>query len=329
MAKAEHIKAMVRSHAEGDEARFYSIAMQVAAQAAHKGQATFAKELRDLVDEAKASRRPRSVDRDRHRPGPLAQPRGDLAGLLSVAYPRVRLSALALDDELAARLTRVVAEQRQRSRLLELGFTPARKLLLVGPPGTGKTMTSHAVAGELGLPLFTARLDGLITKFLGETAARLRSIFDAITSTRAVYLFDEFDALGGRRSNSNDTGEIRRVLNSFLQFIELDESDSLVIAATNHVDILDPALFRRFDGILRYGLPSTTTAHEVMLSRLATIDTVNVDWSQVLPAVTGLSHADLCKASEQAAKTALLSGRAAVETSDLVCALQERQGRPE
>ena len=117
-------------------------------------------------------------------------------------------------------------------------------------------MTAAAVAGELGLPLFSIQLDGLITKYMGETAAKLRVVFDAIQATRGVYLFDEFDALGGERGSKNDVGEIRRVLNSFLQFLEQDESDSLVLGATNHAGLLDRALFRRFDAVLEYALPT-------------------------------------------------------------------------
>ena len=107
-------------------------------------------------------------------------------------------------------------------RILEHGLAPRRKLLLVGPPGTGKTLTASVLAGELGLPLLQVRLDGLITKFMGETAAKLRQIFDATGRTRGVYFFDEFDAIGSQRGLANDVGEIRRVLNSFLQMIEQD-----------------------------------------------------------------------------------------------------------
>jgi SpoVK/Ycf46/Vps4 family AAA+-type ATPase len=161
---------------------------------------------------------------------------------------------MALPEVLGARLERVLTEQRERDRLREHGFSPMRKLLLVGPPGTGKTMTAAALAGEMGLPLFSIQLDGLITKYMGETAAKLRLVFDAIQSTRGVYLFDEFDALGGERGSKNDVGEIRRVLNSFLQFLEQDDSDSIVLGATNHVGLLDRALFRRFDAVLEYSL---------------------------------------------------------------------------
>jgi SpoVK/Ycf46/Vps4 family AAA+-type ATPase len=185
-------------------------------------------------------------------------------------------------------------------------------------------MTAAALAGELGLPLFMIQLDGLITKYLGETAAKLRLIFDAIRETRAVYLFDEFDALGGERVARNEVGEIRRVLNSFLQFLELDDSESLIVAATNHPQILDRALFRRFDSVIEYGLPSQEIADKVMRARLALLDTSRVDWSKVLRAAEGLSHADLARACEHVAKNALLAHRTNVETGELVDALGER-----
>ena len=321
MAKAEQIKALIRSHAEGDDSRFYAVAIQVAAQAARSGHGNFARELRRLVDEAKA--KTRAVEPERGvRPVPLARPRGELAGLLTVSYPKTRFAEMALAEVLHDRLERVILEQRQRERLRSHGFAP----LFIGPPGTGKTMTASALAGELGLPLFTIQLDGLITKFMGETAAKLRLVFEAIESTRGVYLFDEFDALGGRRSAGNDVGEIRRVLNSFLQFLEQDDSDSLVIGATNHVGLLDQALFRRFDAVFEYELPSAEISSRVMGSRLAPLDTSEIDWETAVVAAEGLSHAELTRACEQAAKDALLAETTVITTRSLIVALDERRG---
>lgn len=185
-------------------------------------------------------------------------------------------------------------------------------------------MTAAALAGELGLPLFSIQLDGLITKYMGETAAKLRLVFEAIQSTRGVYLFDEFDALGGERGGANDVGEIRRVLNSFLQFLETDDSDSLLIGATNHVKLLDRALFRRFDAVLEYGLPSANVAIEVMRSRLALLDTSDIDWPKAGEAAEGLSHAEITHACEQAAKNAILE-RTTVRGDELLAALQQRR----
>lgn len=173
------------------------------------------------------------------------QPRGELGSLLTVTYPAARLSDLVLSDDLAGRLRHVLLEQRQRDMLARHGLVPARRVLLIGPPGTGKTSTARVLAGELGLPLFSIRLDTIITKFMGETAAKLRLVFDALIETRGVYLFDEVDALAGDRAAANDVGEIRRVLNSFLQFLEEDASESVIVAATNHPRLLDNALLRR------------------------------------------------------------------------------------
>jgi SpoVK/Ycf46/Vps4 family AAA+-type ATPase len=324
MATADQVKALIRSHADGDDPRFYAIAMQVAAQAARSGHGKFAQELRELVDQVKA--RAKAVEPVRGpKPVPLTQPRGELAGLLTVGYPKTRVVDLALTDALRARLDRVLTEQRQRDRIREHGFTPIRKLLLVGPPGTGKTMTAAALAGELGLPLFSIQLDGLITKYMGETAAKLRLVFDALQSTRGVYLFDEFDALGGERGSKNDVGEIRRVLNSFLQFLEQDESDSLVLGATNHVGLLDRALFRRFDAVLEYGLPSAEIAGRVMRARLGLLDTAAIDWDAAAKAAEGLSHAEIAMACEQAAKNAILDHTTSVRDSALALALEERR----
>ncbi|MBL4684014.1 MAG: ATP-binding protein [Nannocystaceae bacterium] len=323
MAKAAQIKALIRSHAEGDDSRFYAIAMQVAAQAARSGHGTFAQELRDLVDKGKAQSHAASPLLP-PKPVALTQPRGELSGLLSASYPKTRLGDMALGAPLREKLDRVLHEQRERERLRAHGFAPQRKLLFVGPPGTGKTMTASALAGEMGVPLFTIQLDGLISKFMGETSAKLRLVFDAIAETRGIFLFDEFDALGSQRDAGNDVGEIRRVLNSFLQFLEQDDSESLIIGATNHVALLDPALFRRFDGVFEYELPSAEIVTSVMQSRLALLDTAEMDWAQVAARAEGISHAELTRACEQAAKSALLNHETRVDTDDLISALSER-----
>jgi SpoVK/Ycf46/Vps4 family AAA+-type ATPase len=318
------MKALIRSHAEGDESRFYGIALQVAAQAARSGHPKFAQELRDIVDAAKV-RSKQPLESSAKRVVPVVQPRGELAGLLTVSYAKVRLADMALEPQVEQRLERVLHEQRQRDRIRQHGFGPQQRLLLIGPPGTGKTMTAAALAGELAIPLFTIQLDGLITKFMGETAAKLRLVFDAVQQTRAVYFFDEFDALGSERAARNDVGEIRRVVNSFLQYLEHDESDSLILAATNHPELLDRALFRRFDSVIEYGLPRRPIAEQVMRSRLAPLDTAGIDWPAAAEAAEGLSHGEIVRACEHAAKNAILAHTTVVDQPGLIAALRERR----
>lgn len=321
MATNDQLKALVQSHADGDDSQFYSVAMQVAAKAARAGQDKFAQELRDMVDSLRkresASSRVASVV-------PVSQPRGELASLLTVSYPNARIADLVLSEDLSGRLHHVLHEQRQRDVLSRHGLSPVRRLLLIGPPGTGKTSTARVIAGELGLPLFAIRLDTIITKFMGETAAKLRLIFDALVETRGVYLFDEVDALAGDRAAANDVGEIRRVLNSFLQFLEEDPSESIIVAATNHPQLLDNALLRRFDTVMDFALPDADSVCAVVRNRLATFRTSSLSWKRVTEAAAGLSHAEIAVAAENAAKRTVLSGRTQIRTDDLVSALNDR-----
>lgn len=322
MATADQFKALVRSHADGDDGHFYAVAMQVAARAAKQGQVRFAQDLRDLIDAAKAESH---SNRRQLKPVPVTQPRGDLAGLLAVSYPSQRLSDLVVEPRVRQSLDRVLTEQRQQDRLQEFGFEPVRSLLLIGPPGTGKTLSASILAAELRLPLFLIRLEALITKFMGETAAKLRLVFDAAEQTRGIYFFDEVDALGGERSTPNDVGEIRRVLNSFLQFLEQHHSSSILVAATNHPQLLDSAMFRRFGVVIEYSLPTPPMAREVIRNRLASLNTRGLGWKRVDEAAIDLSHAELTLACEQAAKQTILDKAERVTTDVLVAALEDRR----
>jgi|TARA_R110000772_G_scaffold268526_1_gene395904 SpoVK/Ycf46/Vps4 family AAA+-type ATPase len=320
MTASKHLIALLRSHIDGDNEQFLSVAMQVAAHEARQGHGNLALQLRDLVDEARSLKQSRAS-----RPVPLAQPKGDLAALISASYSDTRLASMVLPTALEGRLKRIITEQRQHHRLVEHGLHPRRKILLIGPPGSGKTMTAAALAGELTLPLFTVVFDTLITRFMGETAAKLRLVFDAMLQTRGVYFFDEFDAIGARRAERNDVGEIRRVLNSFLQFLENDDSESLIIAATNHPELLDPALFRRFDDVIHYDLPDASIAEGILKTRLSGFDTKGMRWKDTVKESSGLSQAEISRAADEAAKRAILADRTRVTCADLLGSIAERK----
>lgn len=320
MASAEQLKALLRSHIDGDEPQFFSIAMQLAAHEAKLGHGKLAKELRELIDKAKVSAHEAKTG-----PIPLAKPRGELSGLLSVAYPKLRLADMVLSAPVRHRLERLIKEHRQIRKIRAHGLAPRKKLLLVGPPGTGKTLTASVLAGELGLPLFVVRLDSLMTKFMGETAAKLRLIFDAIAQTRGVYLFDEFDSIGSQRGLPNDVGEIRRILNSFLQMVEQDDSDSLLLAATNHPEILDHALFRRFDDVVEFQLPETQEVINTIKTKLAGFSESGVKWEKLAEAASGLSYGDITRACEDAIKDAIIHDKERVSHADLKRSIEERQ----
>ncbi len=321
MASTDQLKALIKSHLERDDEQFFSVAMQVAAHEAKIGHGKMAEELREMIDAAKLQ----GIRAPRENLVPIARPRGDVGNLLTIVQPKERLADLVLGKEKVFALQRILREQRKFADIRAHGLSPRRKLLLVGPPGTGKTFTAGALAGELGVPLFLVKLDALITKFMGETAAKLRQIFDAITANRGVYFFDEFDAIGSHRDRENDVGEIRRVLNSFLQMIEQDRSNSLILAATNHPEILDYALFRRFDDVIEYELPSVKQRVELIQSRMGRFAPRVRQSPSLAKAASGLSHAEICRAVDESIKEAILQQESAVSLDSLLRMLAERR----
>lgn len=321
MSNAKQILAMIRSRAEGDEESFYSIALQVAAAEARQGRRQTAEELRAEVDKARAR-----TSRGASVPIQFSSPRGSVEGLLELRTPRFKLKDVVLDERLLERFSDVLRQQRKREWLREHGRTPTRRVLFVGPPGSGKTMSAEALAGELNLPLFVIRLEGLITRYMGETASKLRLIFDESNKRRGVYLFDEFDAVGGHRTSTNDVAEMRRVLNSFLQFMEESNStDSVVICSTNHPSLLDRALLRRYDQVLEFDAPTQAQIRKLVTANLAPLKAPRLVWKKILPIAEGLSQAEIVRAVDDTVKDAILDERNIVSTDDLAERLQARR----
>lgn len=314
MATAEQIKTLIRSHFSEESERFFTAALQVAAHEARQGHSALAHEIKLLVDKA----------RQTQKQGPLKFP-SELSGLILTEEPEAHQENLILSAERKERIRRILHEYKQRNTLKEHSLSHRRKILLSGPPGTGKTMTAGVLAYELGLPLRTIQVDRLVTKFMGETAAKLRQIFDIIRENPGVYLFDEFDAIGGDRGRDNDVGEMRRVLNSFLQFIEAEDSDNLIVAATNNESLLDKALFRRFDDVIYYALPDAEERKQLMRNLLALFTNKHFPFAKAAEEAEGLSHADIDHACRNAMKEAVLSGKKTVELATLKTFLHERK----
>lgn len=311
---------MLKSRTEGDDEMFFSIALQIAAAEARQGRRTTAEEMRAEVDRARAAK-----SRGASVPIQFASPRGNLEGLLELREPRFKLKDVILGDSLVLRMTDVVRQQRRRDWLREHGKVPSRRILFVGPPGSGKTMSAEALAGDLNLPLYVIRLDALITRYMGDTAAKLRLIFDETAKRRGVYLFDEFDAVGGQRTSTNDVAEMRRVLNSFLQFMEEENStDSLVVCSTNHPSLLDRALLRRYDQVLEFDAPTEDQIKQIIISNVKPMKLGRLAWKSIIQAAVNLSQSEIVRATDDAVKTVILDERNTILTDDLLIRLQER-----
>ena len=170
--------------------------------------------------------------------------------------PRRRLEDMILSDTCRRAVDQLIEEQQRSSLLRAYGLDPRHRVLLVGPPGNGKTSLAETIADALAVPFFVVRYEAIIGSYLGETASRLKRVFDYVRTTPCVLFFDEFDAVGKERGDIHETGEIKRVVTSLLLHVDDLPSYSVVIAATNHSELLDRAVWRRFQ--LRLGLPAPT-----------------------------------------------------------------------
>ena len=228
------------------------------------------------------------------------------AALVEVHHPERSRSDIVLAPEVQGRIERVVEEFRAQADLARHGLSPKSRLLFVGPPGCGKTLCAEFLAGELGLDLLHARFDGIVSSYLGETASNLRRVFGYASQQRAILFFDEFDALGKRRDDPQEVGELKRVVSSFLQILDAHPRDRMVIAATNHEGMLDDALWRRFDEVLYFGRPSSAQLVALMELRLRSVRKRGVDLASFATEMAGFSYADAERVCLEATKAMIL-----------------------
>lgn len=323
MAKADFIKGLIKAHIKGDNRTFRQVAMQIAATEASAGHANLAREIQQLVDNV-----PTTLGQNIGKVPPgitYNMPGTNMSGLLHASYPEERLSDMVLETKTKSSIERVLSEWKSRQLLASHGLNCRSKLMLIGPPGCGKTMAASVLAGELSLPLFIVKLEGLISRYLGETSVHLRSIFDSMSSTSGVYLFDEFDTIGTTRGDQRDVGEVRRILSTFLLLLEGFSGNSMVIAATNYDHVLDNALFRRFDDIINFPMPDIETSKELLKLKLHGFEKGEIDWLQIANDAVGMSCAEITIACTEAVKTTILMGQTKLEFNVLIEAIKQRK----
>ena len=297
MATADQILSLIRNHLNNDDTQFRKVALQISAVEARSGHAIVARTIQELLNQKKTSLGTvRLVSKNKA-----------IDDLLLQVDTYDDMTSLVLCQELKEKLDRVIKEYLKKETLSKYGLANRRKLLLYGASGTGKTMTASALAKEFNLPFFVVRTEKVVTKFMGETGQKLGRIFDFINEVPAVYLFDEFDAIGSQRGMDNEVGEQRRILNTFLQLLERDDSDSFIIAATNSIESIDKAMFRRFDDVIEYKLPDREQRLALLREYLYTAK--DLDFSSAEPLFDGMSHAEIKMVCSDIFKESLLNDR--------------------
>lgn len=325
----ELIRRLLNAHYRGDEDGFRALAIEAMEHERKLNHHVIAADIEKLLTSfGGGANHRREVSRLSQTNGSLPKDKERNASLLELSDPRKTLDDLILIEQLRSELDRIVHERLHADVLRSHGIAPLSKLLFCGPPGCGKSVAAQAIASALMLPLATVRFDAVVSSYLGETAANLRKVFDYARTHPVVLFFDEFDAIGKHRTSADEHGELKRVVNSFLQLLDGFHADTLTIAATNHQGLLDSALWRRFDEILLFGRPKSDQA-ETLLSRLFHQMPVAkpVRLAKVAEMLTGASHADFERVALDAIKQTILRNESVVSESVLLKAVNRQLER--
>ena len=325
MARADLLKKLFEAFQRRDDAAFRGVAEEIIEEERKKQHPVLANELQRLLTNGVRSLH------DIQRPGQILEPvpmdSDRRTPLLTILNPDRYFEDIVLDTKLRDALDRLMREVRGWEILEATGLMPTRRLLFCGPSGCGKTATAEAVATELGLPMLYVRFDSVVSSLLGETAANVRKVFDYAARGQWVVFFDEFDAIGRSRDDATEHGEIKRVVNSFLQLLDSFNGHSLMISATNFEQSLDPALWRRFDDVLRFGLPDPDALASLVSKRLRPLRFKKSHVNKIASALVGSSYADAERVCLDIRKQRALDGGDSVRQADLAAALDRHTYR--
>jgi len=224
---------------------------------------------------------------------------------------------IVITDKIRYSLENIIDENNKKEILNVYGLKPKQKLMFFGPPGCGKTLTAQVLSGVLGYPLIYIRFDGVISSYLGETAGNLRKIFDFIRDGKWIIFFDEFDVIGKQRDDPFEHGEMKRVVNNFLQMIDNFSGESIIICATNHQHLLDPALWRRFDELIRFDVPKKENRIKLIKRNLRSFMTASMDYPLLAEKMGGMSPADIEMICLNAIKRNILDNKGTITMDDI------------
>lgn len=325
MARGELLRRLFLSQRCGNDEEFHAVALEVVAEEEKKNNHRLARDLMRILENG----RPAAPVRPAGGPDGESFPkdRERQTCLVDVRLPDRHLQDILLTSERAIAVERILQEYRKEELLRLHGLRPSTKLLFCGPPGCGKTLCSEIIASELGLPLLYTRFDAIVSSYLGETAANLRKVFEYASKGRWLVLFDEFDAIGKARDDATEHGELKRVINSFLQLLDGFAAPGILIAATNHEHLLDPALWRRFDEILVFPRP---TAHEIRTllgMKLRNFPRSGLDLKAAASRLKGMSHADVERVCFDAIKLTILEDKDAVDQEAFGRSVERQRAR--
>ena len=310
------ISKIIEGGLNGDREKVYNYAKVLADNLEGSGDKALAKKIRNVI----SGRKPGAIALDSLSSKPVdGESRMDM---VDISYPAIEEGFLVLNKDTETEIQDFIKCYQSRDRLISAGIDEGNALLLYGPPGCGKTTVAKYISSKTGLPLVTVRLDGLISSLLGSTSKNIRKVFDFASRQECILFLDEFDVIAKVRDDKNETGELKRVVNSLIQNIDIFSRDSIVIAATNHHELLDPAIWRRFNRVLAVEKPSDEDIAKIINSYVLAgnvkIELSDKNVSSVAAALAGLSHADVKTVLNNAIKNSLINDSDTVSMFDIL-----------
>lgn len=328
--RSELIREIFTAFAQGDRERFTELAHDVIDDEEKKNHHLLAKDLKEILRQMSNGRRISESSLAQRYRSAMPIPRDTEKGfpLLEIKEFYLDWDDAVLSEELKTSLKQIVREFQNADVLLTYGLRPKQRVLFCGPPGTGKTLSAQIISAVLSYPLVYIRFDSIVSSFLGETASNLRKIFNFIEQGQWVVLFDEFDVIGKHRDDPHEHGEIKRVVNNFMQMLDNYNGESLLIAATNHQHLLDPGLWRRFDEILFFDIPDPQQRYQIFLKYLRILEIENnLNWDRLVEETQDFSPSDIAQVCREALKATILQGEKKVGLQELLEATSQQQRR--
>ena len=332
--KAELVENLIVAHCSGSEQQFSEALNTLIKDEEKKGNIPTATRFRKAYDQNQKMKSEGPVSD--HAVGSSAvffssasqtvapRDKDSLLELYEIVYSETTLDEVILPGNQKTIIQQFVDEQNNAANLKKHNIPAANRLLLCGPPGCGKTMTAYAIGNALNLPIAYVRLDGLVSSYLGQTSTNLRKVFDSVKNQRIILFLDEFDAIAKKRDDTNELGELKRVVTTLLQNFDNLPSNVILIAATNHEHLLDPAIWRRFNFTITLDLPALEQRKALIQNGLSKYDiNAKIDIGAIAKVTEGMSGALIEELMLAAAKRFLIEGT--LKTADVTAILIQQK----
>lgn len=319
MSDIDIIKNIIISYKNKDDEKFLNAVKKYIEKEKLKKHNSVVKELESLINNDKPF-----LNKNKFKET-LPIPRDSEKGfkLLEIKTYDYSFEDLKIAENTKEQLNQIILEFKYANVFSTYNIKYKNKILLCGKPGTGKTFSAQIVSSVLNIPLVYIRFDSIISSYLGETANNLRKVFDFLENDLWIVLFDEFDIIAKNRDDSHEHGEIKRVVNNFLQMLDNFNGDSIIFAATNHHNLLDPAIWRRFDDVIYYNLPDIKIRKSLFESYLKIIKRNNIDLDFLAKESAGLSPSDIKMVVTEAVKMSVINSKDTVDNKTINIALNK------